>query len=433
MKAFRTPAGRTGAARSLAWLAAVTLGIGTASCTVIEDVLEVDAPTQVPASLLDQPEHADLLITGVIGDFDCALGGYVVAQGLLGDELHDGTFTAARWPVPSRNLSGTETYGTNGCTGNGVYTPLSTARWTADDALRKLEGWSDAEVEERQEKIGIAAAYSGYAHVLLGEGMCTLAIDVSSELQPAEAFTRAVERFTRAIEAATAANDSETLNMARVGRARARLNLGQLSEAAADAALVPPGFRKESVRTDNDARSRNRIAGESPWSNGSGTAGAGTSVKEPYRDLEVAGAPDPRVDVTNMNSKTGDALTDNWRQNKYQSPSAPVPIARYEEAQLIIAEAEGGQEAVGIINALRAAHGLPAFASSNEAEIQAQVLEERRREFFLEGHRLGDMRRHNLPLFPAIGADFNKGGTYGAARCFPLPAVEVLNNPNITR
>ncbi|MGH7446738.1 MAG: RagB/SusD family nutrient uptake outer membrane protein, partial [Longimicrobiales bacterium] len=390
--------GRTAGRFSVGLLLSTALTL--AACS---DILNVDAPTQVAADLLDNPAHANLLVQGVVGDFDCALGSYVVAQGLLGDELHDGTFTASRWPTPSRTLSGTEVYGTNSCTGLGVYTPLSTARWTADDALRKLEGWTDAEVAQRTQKIGLVAAYSGYAHVLLGEGMCTVSFDVGPELQPADAFARAEERFTRAIAAATAAGDDETLNMARVGRARARLNMGNGAGAVADAALVPEGFVKASVRSDLDARSRNRIAAESPWSNGSGVAGASTSVKEPYRNLTVNGVPDPRVPVTDMEGTTGDAITANWRQDKYQSPAAPVPIATYDEAQLIIAEVEGGQTAVNIINALRAEHSLPPFVSVNEAEIQAQVREERRRELFLEGHRLGDMRRLNLALFPTTG------------------------------
>ena len=424
---------RMAAQRGLAVAAAAAIALGAAACTVVEDVLSVDAPTQVPAALLDQPEHAQLLVTGVIGDFDCALGGYIVSQGLLGDELHDGTFTASRWPVPSRNLSGTETYGTAACTGLGVYTPLSTARWTADDALRKLQAWTDAQVATRQQKIATVAAYSGYAHTLLGEGMCTVAFDLSAELQPAESFTRAVARFTTAIEAATAANDQDILTMARIGRARARLNLGQKAQAAADVQGIPPTYVRNAVRTDVDTRSRNRVAVETPWSNGSGTAASSVSVKEPYRGMTVGGVADTRVPVTNMNRKTGDATTDDFRQDKYRAPTASIPIARYAEAQLIIAEAQGGQQAVGIINALRTARNLPTFSSTDEATIQAQIIEERRRELFLEGHRLGDMRRHNLPLFPAAGATYNKGGTYGQARCFPLPDVEVRNNPNIQR
>jgi hypothetical protein len=49
----------------------------------------------------------------------------------------------------------------------------------------------------------------------------------------------------------------------------------------------------------------------------------------------------------------------------------------------------------------------------------------------LEGHRFFDIRRLNLPLVPAPGTTYRKGGTYGDNRCFPLPDVEIRNNPNI--
>ena len=62
------------------------------------------------------------------------------------------------------------------------------------------------------------------------------------------------------------------------------------------------------------------------------------------------------------------------------------------------------------------------------------LVEDRRRELFLEGHRLGDLRRYNLPILPAAGARTAAGGgTYGAQSCFPLPDVERINNPNIAK
>ncbi|HEX2693819.1 MAG TPA: RagB/SusD family nutrient uptake outer membrane protein, partial [Gemmatimonadaceae bacterium] len=106
----------------------------------------------------------------------------------------------------------------------------------------------------------------------------------------------------------------------------------------------------------------------------------------------------------------------------------------YKEAQLIIAEAEGGQTAVDIINALRADAGLPAFSSSDPTAITNEVITARARELFLEGQHLYDVRRLNLPLVPAEGTPYStvylKGGTYGSERCFPVPDVETLNNPN---
>ena len=78
---------------------------------------------------------------------------------------------------------------------------------------------------------------------------------------------------------------------------------------------------------------------------------------------------------------------------------------------------------------------MPAYDATGQtaAEVLAQVIEERRREFFLEGHRFNDVRRFNLPLEPAVGAPFASGGTHGDQRCFPLPDVERLNNPNIPK
>ena len=77
--------------------------------------------------------------------------------------------------------------------------------------------------------------------------------------------------------------------------------------------------------------------------------------------------------------------TPQFTQLKYGSRSDPIPFATWKEAQLMIAEVEGGQEAVGIINMLRDYHGLPHFASADGEEIREQVLEERRRELWLQG------------------------------------------------
>jgi hypothetical protein len=86
---------------------------------------------------------------------------------------------------------------------------------------------------------------------------------------------------------------------------------------------------------------------------------------------------------------------------------------------------------VSRINILRAAADLPAYGGGTAQEIAAQVVEERARELFLEGHHLNDVRRFNLALLPPSGATYRTGGVYGDARCFPLPDVERNNNPNL--
>jgi starch-binding outer membrane protein, SusD/RagB family len=99
---------------------------------------------------------------------------------------------------------------------------------------------------------------------------------------------------------------------------------------------------------------------------------------------------------------------------------------------LIQAEAAGGQTAVNLINALHARVGMTNFSSNDPAAITSQLMYERKVELFLESHSLGDLRQYNLPLTPVPGAVFKDGsGTYASQRCFPLPDVERLNNPNI--
>ena len=89
---------------------------------------------------------------------------------------------------------------------------------------------------------------------------------------------------------------------------------------------------------------------------------------------------------------------------------------------------------MNIINQLHARVGLPPFASTDPAAIEAQILYERKAELFLESQGLGDIRQYALPLTPAPGTVFKDGsGTYAAQTCFPLPDIERLNNPNISK
>jgi hypothetical protein len=110
----------------------------------------------------------------------------------------------------------------------------------------------------------------------------------------------------------------------------------------------------------------------------------------------------------------------------------PMPIARYAEAQLILAEARGGADAVTIINALRASANLKPFTGATDAAaITTLIASERQRVLFLEGFRAYDIERLNLPLVPAVGAAYLQGGVYGGTVCLPLPDVERFYNPNI--
>jgi hypothetical protein len=392
----------------------------------LDRLLAVEAPGRVLAKDLENPKHARLLVDGAVADLECALSHYIVAGGLIGNELSDSQQLAAQWDFDRRTLTPAGgLYATATCEGRlGAYTTLSTARWAADNALRRLEEWTDAQVTNRMGLIATAAAYSGYAHIYMGEGFCSAAFDAGPELTRAQVFERAEQRFTRAMEAALAAGSTEILNMARVGRARARLNLGRLAEAAADARLVPAGFVRFANYSAAAPRAENHVF---VMINRSRFA----SVDRTYRNLHFQGVADRRVDLHNTRAVGPNRQTIIWNQLKYPTSASRIPIARWAEAQLIIAEVEGGQTAVDIINRLHAAAGLPAFRSTDPREIREQVIEQRRRELFLEGHHLGDLIRFNLPLDPAPGTPFVNGGLHGDMRCMPLPDIERVNNPNI--
>lgn len=90
---------------------------------------------------------------------------------------------------------------------------------------------------------------------------------------------------------------------------------------------------------------------------------------------------------------------------KFAAFEAPFPLVTYQENVLILAEclARTGavSDAVTQVNLIRTAAGLPAFSSTNAADVIAQVLKQKYIQLFLEGQSYHDMRRTGtLPRSP---------------------------------
>ena len=399
--------------------------------------LEQSNPGQVDASTLYVPANAQLVVNGAIADFECAYARYVTGSAILSDEIAVAIANTNNFNYDRRTIAPFDAYA-GGCGSGaqlpGFYTGLSTARGSADTAYARFETWTDAQVPNRVKLMGQLAAYGGFSLLLLGEGMCSAAINVGPELTPAQLFAEAKIRFDRAVTHAESANDAPTLNLARLGRARTLLNLGEFAAAEADAATIPPAFVL-TISTDAVNPRRQNIVFVHITQGGFGT------VDPSFRGLTLGGAPDPRVLVTNTGRTGSAANTPIWTPNKYPLVTTTIPVARYAEAQLIVAEARLAAGdlpgAAAAINAARNSGGRTGMAQydatgQTAAQVRTQLIEERRRELFLEGHRLWDIRRFDLPLVPAPGAPYTVGGgTYGDLECFPLPAVERNNNPNI--
>ena len=68
------------------------------------------------------------------------------------------------------------------------------------------------------------------------------------------------------------------------------------------------------------------------------------------------------------------------------------------------------------------------------AEVLADLRDQRRREFYLDNHRVGDMRRYlsqyNVDEWPSGAYPNSANPTYGTLTCFPLPNTETNSNPN---
>ncbi|CAN5185521.1 hypothetical protein BH09GEM1_BH09GEM1_21350 [soil metagenome] len=422
--------------RSAGWqLRCAALVFALVAVGACNSLLDVENPGSVPDASLSDPALAPALAAAALQTLQCGAMQYAATAGMLSGEYLSANGFVDNHPwewrgvVEIKAAPGSCTYG-RGTTAMGFYTPLQQARFQLDDTFARLEKFTDSQVASRASLMAQMRVYAGYAYLLLGEGMCEMTVDNGPKMTRADVLAVADARFTDAMARATAINDQSILNMARVGRARARLGLNKLPEAAADAILVPAGFVRNIEFTEGGAATReNRIYNLTIRNDY-------LSVSAPYRNLTVNGVtgnvPDPRVKVKDAGKKANDGVTPLWQQQKFiaQLGGTPIPLASWNEAQLIYAEAVGGQQGLDAINRVRTANGVPALTDPAPPTGQAftnLVLEERRRQLFSEGQRYSDMLRYNLPFVKGLTL---RGNTYSDLTCVPLPDVETRNNPN---
>lgn len=422
--------GRTSALSLMTLVLAVGL---TAACNTSR-LLDVTTPSQVPVEVLDQPGNATLMINSMVGDYQCALGAAVVVEGLISGEMNDAQLGAAQWDYARRtaNTLTNGIYGTSGCVGPqgiGIYLPLSTARYDADHAITNLKSWTDAQVPNRIGLLAVADLYAGFSYATLGMSMCEAAFDNGPAVNQKGMFALAEQRFTDAITNAQASSSDSVKYAAYVGRARVRLFQGNTAGALADAQQVPKGFVMNASNSATSSRLYNRVY------NVTKETGFYSIPSWSQNMVTENGEVDPRSATQLANTRSANNnQTIIYTPNKYiAGDAAPMPMARYEEAQLIIAEIQGGVQAVSIINAMRADVGLKPYTGAiDAASIKNLVISERQRVLFLEGFRNYDIERFKIPFNPAVGANFPVGGgTYGNTTCLPLPDVEKNNNPSL--
>ena len=419
----------------------LSLAVTLAGCGALDDLLEVDAPSQVIASDLENPAAAGLMVNSVANEVRCAYAYFAAAGAITGNEWRDVSNNTVLniWDSRTHDTSG---YGAQyasadcGSSQPAIYKPQSRARWIADFTLGLLDDWTVADVPEKAEYQALVNMYAGFAYLMMGESMCEVAFDNGPVQDRGTAFSTAVARFDASISAGAS---GDVLHAAQVGKARAQLDQGDLAGAAVTAALVPSGFVWNLAFSDASNVTRNTL-----WN--ISVDDENVSPAEPYRNFAYNGVADPRVNTFytgNDHPRTGLEI---WNSDKFPNASSPLEMASYAEAQLIIAEAAiaagNPGEAIAIINNFHSAAGLDAYGAEGEASDAQSVLEHlirhtRAAELFLEGQHLYDLTRHGpsgtgiLSLYPAVGVDDGFGGQYSNQICFDLPATEFQNNTTI--
>ena len=404
-----------------------------------DTLTEVELPSDVREDELEDPANAETLVLGAQADFNCAFSAFALSTGLWADDLD----TVSSWfnfnQIGSRTNSGNQAIGGAPCnllSNAGLWTPMHTARFTGAQAAERIEEFPRDEVEVLGDPdllMATGRAYEGYATLLLSEVFCSVAFDESEEQSREDGWQRADDRFAEALsllEGVTGEEAESVRNMAMVGRARANLNLGNDDLVVEYASQVPKDFERVSEHSDNTDRQNNRIFRVSNQERDHGAS-------ERVRQLEVDGEPDPRIQFEDADGRLGNDDENPWYpQRKYTSRSDDKPFATGREAMLMIAEVEGGQEAVDIINELRADYDLPEFQSDDELDIAAQVMDERRRELWLQGTRMGDLLRFDDQVLDARDANWETGSNFKGDpiadnTCLVIPDVELDNNPNL--
>lgn len=445
------------------------LALSVAGCD-IDKTLTVKDPDVANPSSLNDITVLPTLRASTLSDLQVAMGaggetGIIVESALLGDELTWAETFPTRGEMDQRN-----TNPING-TLSVFYNSTQRARATADRtsaAYYKLQPTNIAKSEVQ--------AIAAFTYILLGEVFCN-GVPVSdfnveagtfvlgTPQTGAQLFATALAKLDSAlvgVDVAVAGN-AQVLNLIRVGRGRALLNLNRPADAAAAVAAVPTSFRYTLFHSENTARQNNGmflISLNFPRHSVSAVEG-GTGLR--YRldstDVRVYA---PRGRGIALSPSVGaDGTTPMFLITKYPSRSASVIFADGVEARLIEAEnlARSGGAYVPVLNALRASlptliisppgpstlllnappvAALPALAApATQADQISQVFQERAYWMFMTGHRLGDMRRlikhlgrGSETVFPT--GTYFKGGAYGVDVNFPVPFQET-NNPNFTQ
>jgi starch-binding outer membrane protein, SusD/RagB family len=414
----------------------------------LDDILAARDPFTVTPETARDTANLQFVYAGARSQFALAYaglqnreGGVIMMSALASDEMFSSDNFSTRRAVDRRQFD----YDNPVSAADHAFVYLQRARAEALNATELFAGSTGAGSARHAELFSIA----GYSVIMLAENFCAgiplsriteTAVVFGEPMMAPELYNLAVSYFDQAI-AMTGAGAIQH-NLARIGKARALLNLDQHTQAAQVASQVPNAFdafdieyAAGSFHTPNAVFNMNNEERRFSVASSKGTINRGL----PYLERSQAG--DPRVPIEPESAPGSNGEVEAWFQAKYPSLSAPVPLATGVEARLIEAEAllQKGASAgyLPILNSLRAEIGLPALSDPGTAGGRIdQFFEERAYWLWLTGQRFSDMRRlvrqYNMSpenVFPTGQTPY--GETIGSNLSFPIP-IEEVNNPQYT-
>ena len=459
------------------WRAALVVSAigGAASLAACEDFLTAENPGAIEEPRLADTSLIDLMANGVIGEFQ---GGNASGYSWLAyyssvstDELrnHHGFFEEGLFDQRRVNPD-------NGTYSFFLYTPLQRTRWLADSVAGRIKALKGADAAS-DIRLARTLGYAGYSLIILGELLCETPVPVgvqySAPIPSDEVLGLAVDRFEEAIQIATAARAAAValppstaattaiaradtiLRWARIGAARASLQRNDKPNAILFARQVSGmgttnDFEFRVYYNDQTALNiynfyRDRLSGGAGVTTGSvsGTNYIGLDDARVPHPMTATGTPQAEVATGGSfvvpNAGPSFSSFNNTKTGADFTYATSIRIASLLEARYILAEAEGPTpEHIAFIESRRTAFPSSTTPTPVDAtNFMASLREQRRRDFFLDGHRFGDLRRyekqHGVDLWPT-GSFF--GSTtiqYGTQKCWPLTLAEATNNPMVPK
>lgn len=414
------------------FIAAVLLGSGC-------DFLNVDNPNSVVEGELQNPSSATALANGAEALVTEALGVVLGPYSTASDEI---TWIGTRdaWQQLDQGGLGDPTNEFS----DAAHTALAEARWTADEAIRRLEAFRQNGTLGGPTPLIRSYAYGAIAYITAADAFDNFVVgsDKRAAAPPVGAdnmgtlYDTAIAYLTRGLEQARQADarawQTRLLALrARAHHARAlwpKLNpptpgdpLAVSDQAVADAQAAldraAPDWRfqlettSETAAHDLASNVNNQLQ---------------LHIGDAYIDAQGAGEPDRVAIADPIDGVPAPALTRTIQAFTSAEQYADITVASARELHLIIAEAAlaTGDPAAfrEHINAIRSLDGLAPYQGETEA---LELLKHHRRtNLFLQGRRLADLYRfgERSPEWTSLADP----GTF-----LPITVSEIRANPHV--